>query len=88
MKSVLFHWIVVSILPITPALASETINYSYDVHGRLIQVSRSGTVNNGAQTVYQHDNADNRTRVTITHAASRVVVVPLNGFTVIPIPNP
>lgn len=42
------------------AIASETINYSYDAKGRLVQVSRSGNVNNGVITNYTYDKADNR----------------------------
>ena len=49
-----------------PALATETITYSYDARGRLIQVSRTGTVNNGVTTSYQFDKADNRTSKTTT----------------------
>lgn len=44
--------------------ATETINYSYDARGRLIQVARSGTVNNGVVTNYTLDKADNRTSKT------------------------
>lgn len=43
-----------------PAAAAETIAYSYDARGRLVQVARSGTVNNGVVTTYAHDKADNR----------------------------
>lgn len=49
-----------------PALATETITYTYDVHGRLTNVARSGTVNNGVNASYSFDNADNRTNVTVT----------------------
>ena len=49
-----------------PALANETITYSYDARGRLIQVARTGTVNNGVTTSYQFDKADNRTSKTTT----------------------
>lgn len=49
-----------------PALATETITYTYDVHGRVVTVARSGNVNNGVQTDYAHDKADNRTNVTVT----------------------
>jgi len=72
----------------SPLGASETINYRYDAQGRLNQVDHSGTVNNGAKAVYQFDNADNRTRLTVTGSVSKVVVVPINGLTVIPIPDP
>jgi YD repeat-containing protein len=43
------------------ATASETINYSYDARGRLVQVRHSGTVNNNITSNYQFDKADNRT---------------------------
>jgi uncharacterized protein RhaS with RHS repeats len=49
-----------------PALATETITYSYDARGRLVQVARTGTVNNGVTTSYQFDKADNRTAKTTT----------------------
>jgi len=68
-----------------PALSQETISYSYDARGRLIQVQRSGTVNNGATTAYQLDKADNRTSKAVTGAPSPLLIVPLNGPTPIPI---
>ncbi|MDQ3520087.1 MAG: hypothetical protein M3466_17005 [Gemmatimonadota bacterium] len=46
------------------AQAAETITYTYDARGRLVQVSRSGTVNNGVSTTYTLDKADNRTNKT------------------------
>jgi len=49
-----------------PAAASETITYTYDALGRLVTVSRSGTVNNGASANYTYDPANNRTNVTTT----------------------
>jgi YD repeat-containing protein len=50
------------------AMASETINYSYDARGRLVQVKHSGTVNNNITSNYQYDNADNRTLKNTTGA--------------------
>lgn len=50
----------------SPALASETLNYTYDAKGRLVKVERSGTVNNGVKTEYSHDRADNRQNVKVT----------------------
>lgn len=48
------------------AHAAETITYSYDARGRLIEVARSGSVNNGVVTSYQLDKADNRvTKTTV-----------------------
>ncbi len=54
------------LLPGAAAYASETITYSYDARGRLVQVVRTGTVNNGVTTTYQIDKADNRTNKTTT----------------------
>jgi hypothetical protein len=49
-----------------PATAAETISYSYDARGRLIQVARSGTVNNNVTTAHSYDKADNRVTKTTT----------------------
>ena len=46
--------------------AAETITYTYDARGRLVNVSRIGCVNNGAATAYAYDKTDNRTTVTTT----------------------
>ena len=48
------------------ANASETQKYRYDAKGRLIKVERTGTVNNGVSTEYNHDKANNRTRLKTT----------------------
>ena len=50
------------------AAATETTTYTYDAKGRLIKVVHSGTVNNGVTVDYTHDDADNRTNVTVTGA--------------------
>ncbi len=52
------------------ASAGETIDYTYDVHGRLQKVARSGTVNNGVVTTYAHDKADNRSSKSTTGSAT------------------
>lgn len=51
------------------AYATETITYTYDARGRLVQVQHSGTVNNGVNTTYTHDKAHNRTNVTTAGAS-------------------
>lgn len=56
----------------TAAVASETITYSYDARGRLIQASHAGSVNNGVVIGYTIDKADNRTNKVV----SGVVEVP------------
>jgi YD repeat-containing protein len=58
-----------ALLAASSALAAETIKYSYDVHGRLVKVERTGTVNNNVVTTYTHDRANNRTNKTTTGAA-------------------
>lgn len=50
------------------AAATETIIHSYDAKGRLVKVVRSGTVNNNVTTEYEHDKADNRTRLKVTNS--------------------
>ncbi|HEY0112196.1 MAG TPA: RHS repeat domain-containing protein [Allosphingosinicella sp.] len=52
------------------AWAAETITYSYDARGRLIQVARTGTVNNGVTTSYTLDKADNRTSKTTSGSSN------------------
>lgn len=48
------------------AIAAENQKYRYDAKGRLTKVERTGTVNNGVNTQYTHDKADNRTRLQTT----------------------
>ena len=55
-----------SVAPLFSAIASETIQYHYDERGRLTQVSRSGTINDGIQATYNYDRADNRVNVAVT----------------------
>lgn len=52
----------------TPAVATETVTYMYDAKGRLTKVVRTGTVNNNVTVEYDHDKADNRTRVKTTNS--------------------
>jgi hypothetical protein len=47
------------------AYASEAITYEYDAHGRLVQVSHTGSVNNNVVTNYLYDKADNNSGDTI-----------------------
>ena len=51
-----------------PAQATETVTYTYDARGRLIKVEKSGDVNNGVKTEYEHDKASNRKKVKTTGA--------------------
>jgi YD repeat-containing protein len=73
----------------TPA---ETISYTYDTQGRLIEASHSGSGSNaGLDVQYRYDLSNNRTAQIVTGSRNKgqqVVVVPTsNGFNVIPV-NP
>ena len=67
MKPLILAAIAVGLLS-SAAHAGETITYTYDAKGRLVKVVHTGTVNNGVQTAYNHDKADNRTTVKTTGA--------------------
>ena len=60
------RFLILSLFLPVPASAAETITYTYDTRGRLVQVIRTGTVNNGVTTTYTIDKADNRTNKTTT----------------------
>lgn len=47
------------------AMATETISYSYDARGRLIQVKHSGSVNANVTANYTYDKANNRTNLNV-----------------------
>ena len=46
--------------------ATETVTYSYDTQGRLVQSVISGTVNNGQSSSTTFDTAGNRTNYTVS----------------------
>lgn len=52
----------------TPVIAAETVSYTYDAKGRLMKVVRTGSVNNNVTVDYEHDKADNRTRLKVTNS--------------------
>jgi YD repeat-containing protein len=72
-------------------MVCETVTYSYDALGRVVSVSHAGGDNNGMTNSLSYDAAGNRTNYTVIGSKDRglggggVVVVPLNGFTIIPI---
>jgi len=74
-----FCLITSSFIPICSALAGETVNYKYDPLGQLVQVARSGSVNNGVNACYSYDNASNRSNVTV---ATSDCAPALPGFSV------
>jgi hypothetical protein len=66
MKHVYYLGIAIALLSASAANAAETITYKYDAKGRLIEVKRTGTVNNNVTTTYTHDKANNRKAVVVT----------------------
>ena len=90
-----FPWKIVVLAAVTimasPSLAAETTTYTYDALGRLIQSKSTGTVNNGLQTDTTFDAAGNRSNQTVTGSVNNsppvraVIVLPLNGYTIIPL---
>jgi hypothetical protein len=60
------RFLILALFLAVPASAAETITYVYDARGRLKQVIRTGTVNNGVTTTYTIDKADNRINKTTT----------------------
>lgn len=85
MRKLAFLMIGAAVSCATPAYATETITYNYDAKGRLVIVARTGTVNSGVTTSYAFDKADNRTGKAVIGAMAGLIVVPLNGFTILPI---
>lgn len=80
-----------AIAPISTVHASESITYSYDALGRLTNAATTGGVDNALSVTYALDLADNRTLITVTGSTGggmpdiTVIVLPLNGYTIIPI---
>lgn len=50
------------------ATAAETITYTYDALGRLVEVATVGTVNNGVDKSIEYDAAGNRIEYEVTGA--------------------
>ncbi len=48
----------------TSANAAETITYTYDAQGRVIQVHSTGSANGPSTTTYTYDKAHNRVSAT------------------------
>lgn len=77
----------------TSALAAETVTYTYDALGRLVTSTVSGGPTDGTNTAIQYDPAGNRSNYAVTGSVNnsppssgRVIVIPLNGYTLIPLP--
>ena len=77
------------IYPAPRVTASETVTFQYDALGRLIGSDHIGGVAGGMKAGFTYDPAGNRktssTEGSPGQTSTTVVVVPLNGFTVIPV---
>lgn len=86
--------VVCALLAAPAAAAQETTTYTYDALGRLQESQITQGPNTGTDTKIEYDSAGNRKNYVVTGATgtpssgTKVIVVPLNGFTVIPLPNP
>lgn len=76
---------------VAPAIGAETVTYNYDAQGRLVGAVHTGTGPNGGLDIeYRYDLAGNRVTQTAKNSKNQgqqVIVVPLKGFSIIPI-NP
>lgn len=77
--------VVAALLAATSLSAAETVKYTYDALGRLVKVEHVGGSNDGMQQTTAFDPAGNRSNHTVTGVKPRVIVLPLNGFTIIPL---
>lgn len=70
MRAIAFAFFITVVLGAGTAHATDTIKYTYDVKGRLIEVKivRTTQSNNDITTTYSHDKADNRTNVKVVVA--------------------
>lgn len=84
MRSLILAGVFILLAPIQPARAATTTIYSYDAFGRLIATSTSDETGVTVAS-YNYDKADNR--ATPSTRKSKAVIVPLNGYTVIPVPE-
>ena len=79
----LFAWaiLVCLCLPGAPATASETISYSYDELGRLVEtrISATSTVNAGVATTIGYDPAGNRSSYAVTGSANMAAIDAAGG---------
>lgn len=71
------------------AAASESVTFTYDALGRLVRTQTTTGPAAGMDQATAFDPAGNRTNHTVTGAPPNVtvIVLPLNGFTILAIPR-
>ena len=72
-------------MPARAQTAPEQTNYEDDALGRLVKVTTESSARGDTRANYSYDPAGNRTNVKVETSSRRAFVVPLNGFTVIPL---
>ena len=81
--------VVATLLAATSLSAAETATYTYDALGRVKKDEHVGGDNDGMKQTFTLDPAGNRENYTVTgsknRGAMRVMVLPFNGFTIIPL---
>lgn len=55
-----------ALIAAAPAMAGETITYTYDAKGRVVKVEHAGTVNNNLKVEYTLDKVENRKNKKVT----------------------
>lgn len=66
MRGLLISVSVIALMMPSGAMSTETVTYSYDAQGRLVQSVISGTVNNGQTSTTAFDTAGNRTNYAVS----------------------
>lgn len=70
MRNVIVGLVLVGAILQNSVQAAETITYKYDAKGRLVEVKRTGTVNNNVTTTYSHDKVNNRKNLVVTGSSN------------------
>ena len=84
--------VVAALLAATSLSAAENVKYSYDPLGRVTKTTTTGGDNDGMGQTITYDAAGNRVTYKVSGSKdrglyARVIVLPLNGFTIIPLPQ-
>ena len=77
-RTLLFSVSATALMCASALSATETVTYSYDAQGRLVQSVISGTVNNGQSSSTSFDAANNRTNYSVSLSGSPPPPPPAN----------